>query len=81
MQLGTRWELGAEPPARLPAATIPRAFGPRARSRTSTATTRRRSGRLHDLGVMVNGSFVFGMDEDDPGVFDHTMGSAHRSTG
>ena len=21
--------------------------------------------RLHDLGVMVNGSFVFGMDEDD----------------
>lgn len=29
--------------------------------------------RLHDLGVMVNGSFVFGMDEDDPGVFDRTV--------
>jgi radical SAM superfamily enzyme YgiQ (UPF0313 family) len=32
--------------------------------------------RLHDLGVMVNGSFVFGMDEDDPGVFDRTVGWA-----
>jgi radical SAM superfamily enzyme YgiQ (UPF0313 family) len=29
--------------------------------------------RLHDLGVMVNGSFVFGMDEDDAGVFDRTV--------
>ena len=29
--------------------------------------------RLHDLGVMVNGSFVFGMDEDDDGVFDRTV--------
>jgi radical SAM superfamily enzyme YgiQ (UPF0313 family) len=29
--------------------------------------------RLHDLGVMVNGSFVFGMDEDDEGVFDRTV--------
>jgi radical SAM superfamily enzyme YgiQ (UPF0313 family) len=29
--------------------------------------------RLHDLGVMVNGSFVFGMDEDDHGVFDRTV--------
>ena len=28
--------------------------------------------RLHDLGVMINGSFVFGMDEDDAGVFDRT---------
>jgi radical SAM superfamily enzyme YgiQ (UPF0313 family) len=26
--------------------------------------------RLHDLGVMINGSFVFGMDEDDAMVFD-----------
>jgi radical SAM superfamily enzyme YgiQ (UPF0313 family) len=32
--------------------------------------------RLHGLGVMVNGSFVFGMDEDDPGVFDRTVGWA-----
>ncbi|MBN1937691.1 MAG: radical SAM protein, partial [Anaerolineae bacterium] len=29
--------------------------------------------RLHDLGVMVNASFVFGMDEDDEMVFDHTV--------
>jgi radical SAM superfamily enzyme YgiQ (UPF0313 family) len=29
--------------------------------------------RLHDLGVMVNGSFVFGMDEDDERVFSRTV--------
>jgi radical SAM superfamily enzyme YgiQ (UPF0313 family) len=29
--------------------------------------------RLQDLGVMVNGSFVFGMDEDGPDVFDRTV--------
>ena len=29
--------------------------------------------RLHDLGVMINGSFVFGMDDDDPTVFDRTV--------
>ncbi|HBX80815.1 MAG: radical SAM protein [Propionibacteriaceae bacterium] len=29
--------------------------------------------RLHDLGVMVNASFVFGMDSDDPSVFDRTV--------
>src|SRR5215472_1791969 len=29
--------------------------------------------RLHDLGVMVNGSFVFGMDHDGPDVFDRTV--------
>ncbi|HSW38334.1 MAG TPA: radical SAM protein [Acidobacteriota bacterium] len=29
--------------------------------------------RLHDLGVMVNASFVFGMDEDDEGVFGRTI--------
>src|SRR6266849_6026876 len=29
--------------------------------------------RLHDLGVMVNGSFVFGMDQDDASVFDRTV--------
>lgn len=29
--------------------------------------------RLHGLGIMVNGSFVFGMDEDDDTVFDHTI--------
>lgn len=29
--------------------------------------------RLHDLGVMVNASFVFGMDSDDATVFDRTV--------
>src|SRR5262245_26779582 len=32
--------------------------------------------RLHGLGVMVNGSFVFGMDGDDASVFDRTVGWA-----
>jgi radical SAM superfamily enzyme YgiQ (UPF0313 family) len=29
--------------------------------------------RLHDLGIMINGSFVFGMDEDDETVFPRTV--------
>jgi radical SAM superfamily enzyme YgiQ (UPF0313 family) len=29
--------------------------------------------RLHDLGIMVNASFVYGMDEDDPDVFKRTV--------
>jgi radical SAM superfamily enzyme YgiQ (UPF0313 family) len=29
--------------------------------------------RLHDLGIMVNGSFVFGMDSDDSSVFSRTV--------
>ncbi len=29
--------------------------------------------RLHDLGVMVNASFVFGMDHDDETVFERTV--------
>ena len=29
--------------------------------------------RLHDLGVMINGSFVFGMDNDDASVFGQTV--------
>lgn len=29
--------------------------------------------RLHGLGIMVNGSFVFGMDDDDATVFDRTV--------
>ena len=29
--------------------------------------------RLHDLGVMINGSFVFGMDADDASVFERTV--------
>jgi len=29
--------------------------------------------RLHDLGVMVNGAFVFGMDHDDTSVFPRTV--------
>ena len=34
--------------------------------------------RLHGLGVMVNGSFVFGMDDDDETVFDRTVEWAVR---
>lgn len=29
--------------------------------------------RLHDLGVMINGSFVFGLDDDDKDVFKRTV--------
>jgi radical SAM superfamily enzyme YgiQ (UPF0313 family) len=29
--------------------------------------------RLHDLGIMINGSFVFGLDGDDPDVFSRTV--------
>lgn len=29
--------------------------------------------RLHDLGIMINGSFVFGLDDDDEQVFDRTV--------
>jgi radical SAM superfamily enzyme YgiQ (UPF0313 family) len=29
--------------------------------------------KLHSLGVMVNASFVFGMDQDDPSVFQRTV--------
>jgi radical SAM superfamily enzyme YgiQ (UPF0313 family) len=29
--------------------------------------------RLHDLGVMINASFVFGLDQDGPDVFDRTV--------
>src|SRR5215469_671767 len=29
--------------------------------------------RLHSLGVMINGSFVFGMDDDDDDVFERTV--------
>ncbi|TVZ40046.1 radical SAM superfamily enzyme YgiQ (UPF0313 family) [Alteromonadaceae bacterium 2753L.S.0a.02] len=29
--------------------------------------------RLHDLGIMINGSFVFGLDQDGPDVFKRTV--------
>jgi radical SAM superfamily enzyme YgiQ (UPF0313 family) len=31
------------------------------------------TGRLHRLGIMINGSFVFGMDDDDENVFRRTV--------
>ena len=34
--------------------------------------------RLHDLGIMINGSFVFGLDEDGPDVFNRTVDWAVR---
>jgi radical SAM superfamily enzyme YgiQ (UPF0313 family) len=35
--------------------------------------------RLSDLGVMINGSFVFGMDDDDDSVFGRTVDWAVRN--
>lgn len=35
--------------------------------------------RVHDAGVMVNGSFVFGMDDDDASVFSRTVDWAVES--
>ena len=35
--------------------------------------------RLHDLGIMINGSFVFGLDDDDERVFDDTVEWAARN--
>ena len=34
--------------------------------------------RLSDLGIMINGSFVFGMDDDETDVFDRTVDWAVR---
>lgn len=35
--------------------------------------------RLHDHGIMINASFVFGMDSDDNNVFKHTVDWAVRN--
>jgi len=35
--------------------------------------------RLHDLGIMINGSFVFGLDEDKKDVFKRTVDWAVKS--
>ena len=34
--------------------------------------------RLHSLGIMINGSFVFGLDDDDKDVFKRTVDWAVR---
>ena len=51
--------------------------GQPARAATSAriwgATTRRSPTASHDLGIMINGSFVFGMDDDDEDVFRRTV--------
>ncbi|HOV63643.1 MAG TPA: radical SAM protein [Spirochaetia bacterium] len=36
--------------------------------------------KLHDLGIMINGSFVFGMDDDDKDVFSRTVDWATRNS-
>ncbi|MBS1602026.1 MAG: B12-binding domain-containing radical SAM protein [Bacteroidetes bacterium] len=36
--------------------------------------------RLHSLGIMINGSFVFGLDEDDPDVFQRTVDWAVKNS-
>jgi len=42
-------------------------------SESSAAKYERAIQRTHDLGVMINASFVFGMDHDDERVFDRTV--------
>ena len=42
-------------------------------ARTSHAITTRSIRRVHDLGIMINASFVFGLDDDGPDVFDRTV--------
>ena len=37
------------------------------------------TGRLDDLGIMINGSFVFGLDGEDPDVFARTVDWAVKS--
>jgi len=34
---------------------------------------------IHDHGIMINGSFIFGMDHDDEGVFERTVRFAERN--
>jgi len=36
--------------------------------------------RLHSLGIMINGSFVFGLDEDDSDVFQRTVDWAVKNS-
>ncbi len=50
-------------------ANLPRQHKVQNLNRDYTAAIR----RLHDLGVMINGSFVFGMDDDDESVFERTV--------
>ena len=45
----------------------------RARSRTSAATTAPSLPAARQLGIMINGSFVFGLDGDEPDVFARTV--------
>jgi radical SAM superfamily enzyme YgiQ (UPF0313 family) len=37
------------------------------------ASTAERVRRVHDAGIKVMGAFVFGLDDDDPSVFDRTL--------
>ena len=47
--------------------------GRRAADVRTLAATIRRAHRLDGLGIMINGSFVFGMDDDDEDVFERTV--------
>ncbi len=35
--------------------------------------------RIHDNGIGIQGSFIFGFDHDDPGVFERTVEFIHRN--
>ena len=69
----------AQPVRRLRDARTRRTSSSSTSTRTCAATTRAAIRRLHDLGVMVNGSFVFGMDGDDESVFERTVEWADRA--
>lgn len=43
------------------------------------ASTAERVQRVHDAGIKVMGAFVFGLDEDDPSVFDRTLEFVYRN--
>lgn len=36
--------------------------------------------RIHEAGIMINASFVFGFDHDDPGIFERTLEFACRNS-
>jgi radical SAM superfamily enzyme YgiQ (UPF0313 family) len=44
-----------------------------------TTVFRNMIAKLHDNGIMIQAGFIFGYDEDDPGIFDRTLEFATRT--